>query len=550
MKDSFNTDVRAEGQVRSGSAARTRTKYRYHRALEFLRPVLAATRATWSSTLQTIPRAVLHRSTSDPSQPSDSQEATCRSATQTAGDQEAGQSVVPLSKVSATGYAGTTRQRQRASDRPVLPEFMHLSEAFHASLKSLSESVESVFSLMERGFNHMEHLFHSSDQHLDRLEADLNTPAHHFFSKIERGMAGHLSPEQQLNVLHACNTAYLQVMQQNQYVQQSVLSFPPVPPLTHFTTVPTSAAYHCTAPCIPSQAGHHYTTPMPSAAGHSTPTTTMASAAPVWSTSTATVTQSWRTTTAKAAWATATCSSVRSTDPTYPGRSTATTQQQYGSTTTTPHHSRSTATTPHQRSTATTSPPRSTATTPHQRSTANTSPHRSTATTSPTRSNENTSPRRSTATTSPTRSTDNTFLSRSTDTTYSPSRNTTSATTEQQRGDQRSIFFSSRTRSNISRRSTNVKRSHGGSRSRQLTPAPKKTKKQKTLFASLPSPSNVSQPASISIPELPSSSTFVAPSPRTPSSISSHSSSLHIPKVAHSSPKRPSKEKYFFFLKK
>ncbi|XP_073432470.1 uncharacterized protein [Dendrobates tinctorius] len=74
MKDRFNTDLRAEGQVRSGSAARTRTKYRYHRTLEFLRPVLA-TRAIWSSTLQSVPGAVLHRSTFDPSQPSDSQEA-------------------------------------------------------------------------------------------------------------------------------------------------------------------------------------------------------------------------------------------------------------------------------------------------------------------------------------------------------------------------------------------------------------------------------------------------------------------------------------------
>ncbi|XP_073411332.1 uncharacterized protein [Dendrobates tinctorius] len=138
MKDRFNTDVRAEGQVRSGSAARTRTKHRYQRNLEFLRPVLA-TRATCSSTLQPVPGAVLHRTSSDPSQPSDSQEAPCRSATRTAGDQEAGQSGVPLSQVSATGFAGTTRQRQRALDRPVLPEFMHLSEAFHASLKSLSD---------------------------------------------------------------------------------------------------------------------------------------------------------------------------------------------------------------------------------------------------------------------------------------------------------------------------------------------------------------------------------------------------------------------------
>ncbi|XP_073411327.1 uncharacterized protein [Dendrobates tinctorius] len=183
LKDRFNTDVRAEGQVRSGSSARTRTKYR-----------------TWSSTLQPVPGAVLHRLTLDPSQPSDSQEASCRSATQTDGGQEAGQLGVPLSQVSATGYEGTTRQRQRASDRPVLPEFMYLSEAFHASLKTLSERVESGFSLMDRGFNYMEHLFHSSAQRLDWLEADLNRPAHHFFSKIERGMADHLSPEQQLTV--------------------------------------------------------------------------------------------------------------------------------------------------------------------------------------------------------------------------------------------------------------------------------------------------------------------------------------------------------------
>ncbi|XP_073420683.1 uncharacterized protein [Dendrobates tinctorius] len=438
MKDRFNTDVRAEGQVRSGSAARTRTKYRYHREFAFLRPLLA-TRATWSSTLQPVPGAVLHRSTSDPSQPSDSQESTCRSATRTAGDQEAGPSGVPLSQVSATGYVGTTRQQQRTSDRPVLPELMHLSEAFHASLKSLSDRVESGFSLMERGFTHMEHRFHSVDQRLDRLEADLNRPAHHFFSKIEQGMAEHLSPEQQLNVLQACNTAFLQAMQQNQYVQHSLVSFPSVPPLTRFTTVPTSAAYHSTATCIPSQAGHRYTTPMPSAAGHSTPATTMASAAPVWSTTTATVPTSWNTATAQPAWATTTYSPgrstdttslSRSTDTTSPSRSTATTQHQHGSTATTPHHRstdttlphRSTATTPHHRSTATTSPHKSTATTPHHRSTATTSPRRSTATTSPCRSTATTSPRRSTATTSPHRSTATT--SRRSTATTSPTRST------------------------------------------------------------------------------------------------------------------------------
>ncbi|XP_073410244.1 uncharacterized protein [Dendrobates tinctorius] len=231
--------------------------------------------------------------TSDPSQPSDSQEASCRSATLTTGDQEAGMSGLPLSQVSATGFAGTSRQLQRASDRNVMPEFLHLSLVFQNGLKALADRVESSFALMERGFNHMDHRFHSVDSRLDRLEADLNRPANHFFSKIEWAMAEHLSPDQQLTLMQARNNAFLQAMQQSQYGQQSVVSFPTVPPLTRFTSLPTSAAYHCTAICIPSQAGHHYTTPSLSAAGHST-ATTMASVAPVWTT-TATTTPAWST---------------------------------------------------------------------------------------------------------------------------------------------------------------------------------------------------------------------------------------------------------------
>ncbi|XP_073415987.1 uncharacterized protein [Dendrobates tinctorius] len=438
--------------------------------------------STWSSTLQPVPGVVLHRSTSDRYQPSDSQEASCRSATQTDGDQEAGQSGVPLSQISATGYAGTTRQRQRASDRPVLPEFMYLSEALHASLKTLSERVESGFSLMERGFNYMEHLSHSSAQRLNRLEADLNRPAHHFFSKIERGMVDHLSPKQQLTVLQACNTAYLQAMQQNQYVQQSVLSFPPVPPLTRFTTVPTSAAYHCTATCIPSQAGHHYTTPMSSAAGHSTPAATaMSCAAPVWSTRTATVTTSWCTSSTKSHWATT--SSPVCTERTSPDRSTATSPM-HESTTTTPHHTRSTPTTTLLRTT-TISPHRSTATTTLQRITSNTSPPHGTSKTQHQSSTATTSPDRSTAHTSPTRSTGRNSSSMSTVTTISPSRSTASATTEHPRGDPHSVFYSHRPRTSSSRQSSHGRRSHSGSRSKQATPAPKK-KKQKDFVTQSP----------------------------------------------------------------
>ncbi|XP_073404201.1 uncharacterized protein [Dendrobates tinctorius] len=228
-----------------------------------------------------------------------------------------GHQVFPLSQVSATGYAGTTRQRQRALDRNVLPEFMHLSEAFNSSLKSLSDRVESGFALMERGFNHFEHRFNSVEQRLDRLEADLNRPAHHFFSKIEKGMAEHLSPEQQLNVLQACNNAFLQAMQHNRYGQQSVVSFPPVPPLTRFTSLPTCAAYHCTDTSIQSQDTHRYTTTSLSAAGHFTDTT-MASAAPVWST-TATPMHAWSSATTRQTWnspaATTTCSSPATTTP-------------------------------------------------------------------------------------------------------------------------------------------------------------------------------------------------------------------------------------------
>ncbi|XP_073401213.1 uncharacterized protein [Dendrobates tinctorius] len=194
---------------------------------------------------------------------------------------------------------------------------MHLSEAFNSSLKSLSDRVESGFALMERGFNHFEHRFNSVEQRLDRLEADLNRPAHHFFSKIEKGMAEHLSPEQQLNVLQACNNAFLQAMQHNRYGQQSVVSFPPVPPLTRFTSLPTCAAYHCTDTSIQSQDTHRYTTTSLSAAGHFTDTT-MASAAPVWST-TATPMHAWSSATTRQTWnspaATTTCSSPATTTP-------------------------------------------------------------------------------------------------------------------------------------------------------------------------------------------------------------------------------------------
>ncbi|XP_073436263.1 uncharacterized protein [Dendrobates tinctorius] len=214
---------------------------------------------------------------------------------------------LPLSQVSATGFAGTSRQRQSASDRNVMPEFLHLSSAFQNGLKALSDRVNSSFNRVDSSFNHIDHCFQSVESRLDRLEADLNRPAHHFFSKIERAMAEHLSPDLQLTVMQACNNAFLQAIQQSQYGQQPVVAFPCVPQLSRFTSLSTSAAYQCTATFIPSQAEHHYTTPRPIAAGHST-TTTMPSAAPVWtSTTTATTPPAWHTAAEKnpPAWSTA-----------------------------------------------------------------------------------------------------------------------------------------------------------------------------------------------------------------------------------------------------
>ncbi|XP_077111123.1 uncharacterized protein LOC143766987 [Ranitomeya variabilis] len=75
MKDCFNKDLRQESQVPSSSGARIR-KYKYHRILAFLRPVLAQ-RTTWSSTLDPGSGAVFHQTATDLSQPTSSAAASC-----------------------------------------------------------------------------------------------------------------------------------------------------------------------------------------------------------------------------------------------------------------------------------------------------------------------------------------------------------------------------------------------------------------------------------------------------------------------------------------
>ncbi|XP_077149041.1 uncharacterized protein LOC143809996 [Ranitomeya variabilis] len=171
--------------------------------------------------------------------------------------------------------------RQRAADRSLMPEFLHLSSVFHEGLKAMGDRLDTAIS-------HMSTRIQEVTTALAQVKADLQRPAHHFFNQIEQGMSEHLSPELQITVMQACNAAYVQAMQQSRYFQQTVGAFPTVPTLSRFTSMPTSAAYHCTATSIPNTAGPYYsTTTMPSAVGQPT-ATTMTTAAPAWASSTAT----------------------------------------------------------------------------------------------------------------------------------------------------------------------------------------------------------------------------------------------------------------------
>ncbi|XP_073429915.1 uncharacterized protein [Dendrobates tinctorius] len=459
MKDRFNRDIRQENQVRSGAAARTGTKYRYHRALAFLRPVLAS-RTTWSSTLQPGPEAVLHQAAPDPSQPSISEEAPCRSAPQSSGDQEAGRSGVPLSQVSATGFAGTSgQQRQRTLDRPLMPEFVELSSVFQSSLKALSDRLESGFLLLDQRYK-------SIEGRLERLEVDLARPAHHFYTQIARDTAEHLTPDLQLTVMQACNNAFMQAMQQSRIMQQSVVAFPPVPPLTRFTALPTSAAYHCTATTLPSLAGHQYTAPSPSAAGH-LPANTMPSAAPAWPTTAAATTTGWPVVTTPACSAATTTTSGRTT-PVW--TATATTPAWTATTTST------TTSEQHQLG-----DPHSIFTAPARTSTTTSMPQQ----------------------------------------VQDPGRRSTSA----RRSPSSSQSTASR-RSRGSRRSPGSSQSSGSSEDSSKTTGHRHKKtKRRTLTLPPPSPPT----SQLSLPRLPSPTSLVPPSPRTPYSTQSRSSSLHTP---------------------
>ncbi|XP_077148855.1 uncharacterized protein LOC143809696 [Ranitomeya variabilis] len=223
MKDRFNRGLRMEEeQARSGAAAARSTAYKYTRLLHFLRPVLGR-RATHSSTLEPgrPSGAVLHESPSDPSQPSyrESRHAP------PSGEPAAGPSGVPLAEASGAPSFGYSCQHQRASDRPLMPKYLHLGTVFQNCFKVLGDRMDTALS--------------NIDRRLESMESELMKPAKHFFSAVAKGMVEHLTPELQISVMQACNNAYVSALQQAR-IMQSATTMPVVPTLASMTPSPAA----------------------------------------------------------------------------------------------------------------------------------------------------------------------------------------------------------------------------------------------------------------------------------------------------------------------
>ncbi|XP_069600766.1 uncharacterized protein [Ranitomeya imitator] len=223
MKDRFKRGLKKEGQARSGAAASRTSVYKYNRILQFLRPVLES-RETHSSTREPVrpSGAVLCEAPSQASQPSHSES---RSAPPQSGEPAAGPSDVPLAEASVAPSFGSSRQRQRASDRAPMPEFLHLSTVFQNGFKALCDKMSNI------------------ERRLENIETDLARPAKHFFTALHNGMVEHLTPELQISVMQGCNNLYVTALQQAR-VMQSATNAPTVPSLAAMTPTPAAEHHH------------------------------------------------------------------------------------------------------------------------------------------------------------------------------------------------------------------------------------------------------------------------------------------------------------------
>ncbi|XP_069595705.1 uncharacterized protein [Ranitomeya imitator] len=166
--------------------------------------------------------AVLCEAPSEQSQPSHSES---RSAPPQSGEPAAGPSDVPLAKASVAPSFGSSRQRQRASDRAPMAEFLHLSTIFQNGFKALCDKMCNI------------------ERRLENIETDLSRPAKHFFNAIHNGMVEHLTPELQISVMQGCNNVYVSALQQAR-VMQSATNMPAVPSLAAMTPTPAAEHHH------------------------------------------------------------------------------------------------------------------------------------------------------------------------------------------------------------------------------------------------------------------------------------------------------------------
>ncbi|XP_069583774.1 uncharacterized protein [Ranitomeya imitator] len=245
MKDRFNKFLRKEEeQARSGAAAARTSTYKYARLLQFMRPILGC-RETHSSTLEPVrpSGAVLHESPSDPSQPSHSVSRLAPGS----GEPAAGTSGLRLAEASGAPSFGYSQQRQRAWDRPLMPEYFHLGTVFQNCFKVLGDRMDTALSTIDR--------------RLESMESKLMKPAKHFFSTIAKGMVEHLTPELQISVMQACNNAYVSALQQAR-IMQSAATMPVVPTLASMTPSPAAEQLYRGPGAEGRRHRHHRTEPL------------------------------------------------------------------------------------------------------------------------------------------------------------------------------------------------------------------------------------------------------------------------------------------------
>ncbi|KAM4052703.1 uncharacterized protein ACNLHF_003371 [Anomaloglossus baeobatrachus] len=202
IRDRFKKELNQEMQAPSGSGGR-RSKYRYFRALSFLRTTMVC-RSTVCSTQEpasnptgAIPEQSAtgeHRHRphpSEPSLPSTSVPSTCAGASrETSLPEAAGDEIAfPLPHPSDTAALsrtplGSGRQRHRGQEKSYAPEFLHLNAAFQNAIQLLAEQNRSSFSLINAN---MEKNTHELCTRLDRLHLDASkSPNHCFFSSRTR----------------------------------------------------------------------------------------------------------------------------------------------------------------------------------------------------------------------------------------------------------------------------------------------------------------------------------------------------------------------------